>query len=401
MVEFADDIHSWKCKRVETLDLRSISLTLSLSGFALTAVLWAARRDGDAISGVDAWLMSAATMSAGLGLSALQGWVPEWAARVLGNTLLATAPMLAWQGARSFRGASSKLRAVIVVALATLLGNVILVYIWPSARLRVMLVSIIMAAACAAAGFEFLRQRQSHLVLAARFGGIPMLIFALMMTIRALDAFLRTEVQVTGALTPTPVNVATSLLGSVVLLCTIAGMVMSVTATRAEQIRELAYRDALTGALSRRGFYAALSRWPFTVSGAATVALLDANRFKLINDTLGHETGDRVLQALVRSCEKCLPTGSLIARFGGDEFVLMIPRSVDLTRVLTQIATAFVNESAVLMRGQDLPSPSIAFGSALIDHVTAEAFDRSLRLADAQMYAHKVQTRGDDRGVHP
>ena len=399
MVEFADDTDSWKCKHVEALDLRSMSLTLSLSGFSLTAVLWAARRDGDAIVGLNAWLMSAATMSAGLGLSALQGWVPEWASRVLGNTLLATAPMLAWQGARLFRGASSKINWVIAVALATLLCNVILVYLWPSARVRVVLVSSVMAMACAAAGIEFLRQRQAHLTLAARFGGIPMLVFALMMTIRALDTFLRTEAQVTGALTPTPVNVATNLLGSMVLLCTIAGMVMSVTATRVEQIRELAYRDALTGALSRRGFYAALSRWAGSVGDGATVALVDANRFKLINDTLGHETGDRVLQALVRSCEKCLPAGSLIARFGGDEFVLMMPPSIDATSVLQQIAGEFVQEGAMLTHGQNLPSPTIAFGSAVLDRVTAEAFDRSLRLADAQMYAHKVQTRGDDRAL--
>ena len=150
---------------MDTLDLRSISLTLSLSGFALTAVLWAARRDGDDIVGLNAWLASAALMSTGLGLSAMQGWVPEWAARVLGNTLLATAPMLAWQGARLFRGASSKMHWVIAVAVGTLLCNLILVYVWPSARIRVVLVSITMAAACAAAGIEFLRQRQAHLTL--------------------------------------------------------------------------------------------------------------------------------------------------------------------------------------------------------------------------------------------
>jgi hypothetical protein len=73
-------------------------------------------------------------MSTGLGLSAMQAWLPEWAARVLGNTLLATAPMLAWQGARLFRGASSKLHWVIAVAVVTLLSDVALVYVWPSAR---------------------------------------------------------------------------------------------------------------------------------------------------------------------------------------------------------------------------------------------------------------------------
>ena len=89
-------------------------------------------------------------------------------------------------------------------------------------------------------------------------GGVTMLAFALMMAIRAAEAWLRPEAQLLTGLVPTPVNVATYLFGSFGLLSAIAGMVMSVTATRAAQIRDLDYLDLLTSVLSRRGLYARL-----------------------------------------------------------------------------------------------------------------------------------------------
>jgi len=378
---------------VETLDLRSIGLTLSLSGFALTAVLWAARRDGGEIAGLDAWLLSAATMSAGLGFSALQGWTPEWSARVLGNTMLVAAPVFAWQGSREFRGIPTGYKAVVIAAVWTLVSGVILVYIWPSARLRIMMVSVTMALACAAAGMEFLRQRQSHLGLAARFGGVPLLVFALMMTIRAIDVFLRSEGEVTGALTPTTVNVATYLLGSIVLLCAIAGMVMSVSATRAAQIRDLAYRDLLTSALSRRGLYAALPIWTRQYAPGAVVAVLDINGFKQVNDALGHEKGDQVLQMLANACITTLPADSLVARFGGDEFVALIPGDSQTERILATLADTFVKQCSALLADAATVQSSVAIGHASLDGTREQDFEAALHAADAVMYARKGRVR--------
>lgn len=378
---------------METLDLRSIGLTLSLSGFALTGVLWAARRDGDEIAGHNTWIMSAGTMSAGLGLSALQGWIPEWAARVLGNTLLAAAPLLAWQGSRSFRGVPTRYRVVVTVTLWMLLSGIFFVYVVPSARIRILLASMTMAIACWMAGLDFLRQRVAYLGMASRFGGFPMLAFALMMTIRAVDAVVRPEEAFAGTLTPTPVNVASYLLGCVVLLCAIAGMVMSVTATRAAQIRALAYTDLLTAALSRRGLYAGLPQWARQHSPGATVAVLDINGFKSVNDELGHERGDQVLQTLASACTACLPAGSLIARFGGDEFVALIPKGAAVEQALDALAASFKTKCGELLTGSRTVLPTVAIGQARLNGSTAKEFDDALRIADAVMYAQKARQR--------
>ena len=391
MLEFVTGAELEQERRVETLDLRSIGLTLSLCGFALTAVLWAASRDGDRIAGIDAWLLSAATMSAGLGLSSLQGWIPDWASRVLGNTMLVAAPVLAWQGSRSFRGVPTGYQTAIAAVLWTLLSGIVFVYLWPSARMRIILASGTMAIACTLAGRDFLLQRRLHLGIASRFGGIPMLLFALMMTIRAVDAMVRPEDALRVVLSPTPVNVATYLLGCVVLLCAIAGMVMNVTATRAEQTRDLAYRDLLTSALSRRGLYAAFPLWARQYTPGAAVVVLDINGFKAVNDALGHEKGDQVLQSLANACSASLPAGALFARFGGDEFVALLPKTTPFEKTLLAMATSFHLQCADLLSGVKTPVPTVAIGYARLDGGSTTDFETALRAADALMYSRKVR----------
>ena len=340
------------------------------------------------------WVASAITMSAGLGLSALLGWAPEWAARMLGNTLLSVAPVLVWQGTRAFHGKPASYRPAIAVALWTLAWSVATMYMWPSARGRIIAASLTMALGCAAAGQEFLRTHESHLRLGARFGGWTMAAFAVMMLIRALDAWFRQETEFATLLSPSVVNVATYLIGSVVLLSAIAGMVMSVTATRAAQIRELAYRDMLTSVLSRRGLYARLPQWIKQKANNATILVLDANGFKLVNDMLGHEMGDKILQALASSCVRSLPSDALVARFGGDEFVALIAAGRnDAEAIIAKLAETFRDQCAILLGDTSAPLPTVAVGIAPLKGATSHDFAVALREADAAMYAQKMRQR--------
>ena len=378
---------------METLDLRSVGITLSVCGVALTAVLWAAQRDAKDIDGLNLWIASAITMSAGLGLSALLGWAPEWAARMLGNTLLSTAPVLVWQGARAFHGKPASCWPALAVAIWMLVWSAITLYVWPSAKWRIISASFTIALGCVLAGNEFLRTRERHLRLGARFGGVTLVAFGIVMTVRAIDAWLRPEAELQTALTATTVNVAAYLVGGVVLLSAIAGMVMSVTATRAAEIRDLAYRDLLTSVLSRRGLYAQLPAWLNQHGLGATVIVLDANGFKRVNDMLGHETGDRILQALALSCTRSLPSEALVARFGGDEFVALTPAHGNTDENLSAIAAAFRDQSATILGDTSAPLPTVAIGRAKLGGTTAHDFAAALREADAAMYEQKTLQR--------
>ncbi len=90
-----------------------------------------------------------------------------------------------------------------------------------------------------------------------------------------------------------------------------------------ERLHHLAHHDALTGLPNRVLFVERLKHALQRAEGrkrAVAVLFLDMDRFKIVNDTLGHEAGDRLLQAMAARLHACIREGDTVARFGGDEF---------------------------------------------------------------------------------
>jgi len=99
-------------------------------------------------------------------------------------------------------------------------------------------------------------------------------------------------------------------------------------ARRAERdVRQLAYQDALTGLPNRTYFMerlGAILADPRTAEGRSAILFLDLDRFKLVNDTMGHEVGDLLLKAAAERIVGCIRSDDLLARLGGDEFALIM-----------------------------------------------------------------------------
>jgi diguanylate cyclase (GGDEF)-like protein/PAS domain S-box-containing protein len=113
-----------------------------------------------------------------------------------------------------------------------------------------------------------------------------------------------------------------------------------------EQIKHIAYQDALTGLPNRRLFS---DRLQMAVAQAhrlgqrLAVLFLDLDRFKVINDSLGHTIGDQLLQAVAERLLASVREGDTVARLGGDEFTLIFPgmaRAVDVAKVADKILEA-------------------------------------------------------------
>jgi diguanylate cyclase (GGDEF)-like protein/PAS domain S-box-containing protein len=110
-----------------------------------------------------------------------------------------------------------------------------------------------------------------------------------------------------------------------------------------DQIKELAYHDALTGLPNRLLFNDRLSVAVAQAHRSASrlaILFLDLDRFKVINDSLGHSLGDRLLQQVSERLQAGVRQGDTVARLGGDEFILLLPgiaRAEDAAKVAEKI----------------------------------------------------------------
>ncbi len=140
------------------------------------------------------------------------------------------------------------------------------------------------------------------------------------------------------------------------------------------------FLDPVTDTYSRRYY----ETYRAHLEGMESIAIIDANRFKQVNDSFGHPAGDAVLREIARAIKDCIRKTDILIRYGGDEFLLLFPKMSEeiLERKMQEISAAVEN-----IRIADYPELrlSISIGGVTGVHPITEA----IRQADLRMYAQK------------
>jgi diguanylate cyclase (GGDEF)-like protein/PAS domain S-box-containing protein len=175
-----------------------------------------------------------------------------------------------------------------------------------------------------------------------------------------------------------------------------------------EKIEQLAFYDPLTNLPNRRLLMDRLNQAMYTsirTGEHGGVIFLDMDHFKLLNDTRGHDVGDMLLKQVATRLGSCVRDGDSIARFGGDEFVVLLEAlSVHEVEAAAQAKTVAINILDALGQAYDLgdttyrSSPSIGIVLFMEDH---ESIDDVIKKADVAMYQAKTAGRNTIRFFDP
>jgi diguanylate cyclase (GGDEF)-like protein len=296
-----------------------------------------------------------------------------------------------WSAARLFHGRKVLWVAQSAGAVLWLLGSLSSDFVqWGSGR--VILSCLIIASYTFLTAAELWRERRRSLLRRWPAIFVPMLHGAIFLFPIPLAALLPAQ---GGVLSLATGWVAVFALEMILYAVGTAFLVLVLAKERTVRIhRDAASMDSLTGALNRRGFFDAAERLIARAAARGefvSVLAFDLDHFKSINDRFGHAVGDETLRAFAATTAKHMRSGDIVGRLGGEEFVAIIPGTVN-----DGIAAAERVQVAFLIDGQTISGQRIG-ATVSIGVASAPALNLNLPAlmasADAALYRAKAAGR--------
>ncbi len=175
----------------------------------------------------------------------------------------------------------------------------------------------------------------------------------------------------------------------------VAGIIRDCTEEHLRNValKRAAERDQLTGLYNRASFDRRLAQAMQRVEvEPVTVALLDLDGFKDVNDTLGHLVGDRVLESVSEALKQRMAPGMFLARWGGDEFALLFPPAMTMAEVTRFLEGLLAEFSDLPPLGSAMLKLGATVGVARME--TTASSEEIMRRADLALYRGKEAGRG-------
>ncbi len=162
------------------------------------------------------------------------------------------------------------------------------------------------------------------------------------------------------------------------------------------RLKQLSITDSLTGIYNRRYFMENLEKEFIRCErygGMFSLVLMDIDHFKNINDTYGHILGDHALKDVCAVASKSLRSSDVLARFGGEEFVLLLPNTDTGGAAAIAERIRGLIEKHTVTWGKDSVKLTLSAGVSTFPHKDAQSPDSLMKLADKALYSAKSDGR--------
>lgn len=306
------------------------------------------------------------------------------------NTLLVAALMVQWHAVRLFAGRASALWPTAAVLLLVFAANLWLGSGEQAFLARAAIIAVLATATLSGVALTLRRRVIVHggearrLLQAIAMTGVALVPIRMAVLVLAPSSPLEDAAHFAGL----------TYIAVYPVLASFAFMMMHADRVHAD-LQRLATTDSLTGALNRRALEHLAGR---VLSEArrhrrpAALLMVDADHFKLVNDTYGHEAGDVVLCQLLQRIQQTLRLEDAVGRIGGEEFVVLLPGTpLDEAIQVAERIRLLVSGQNFIHEQEEIPL-TISIGVA--ERGPGEAsFERLLRRADDAMYAAKAAGR--------
>jgi diguanylate cyclase (GGDEF)-like protein/PAS domain S-box-containing protein len=168
--------------------------------------------------------------------------------------------------------------------------------------------------------------------------------------------------------------------------------------TMERELRHMADHDPLTGLLNRRGLETELERHVAHVNrygDRGALLVLDLDHFKAVNDTLGHEAGDRLIVNVATLLRSRLRSSDAVARLGGDEFAILLPdANAEVAQHVAEQIVADIHQNAVIEQGQSKRHVTVSIGVTMF---TQGQLNAEGVLVDADLAMYDAKEAGRDQ----
>ncbi|ANN76435.1 GGDEF domain-containing protein [Bordetella flabilis] len=363
-----------------------------MSGVVSVVVLGSLLRSE--VAGLYRWIAANIIIVVAMLILAVSGDAPGAASIVAASCLSAGAGFAVVQGCRLFFGlAPSRLYEVAAYG-AVVAGLVYWTYLAPNVNARIVLMSAFLAYVRLQVGWTVYTMRPPHRPrYSYQFVAVVAALGGMVHVARGLAVVLGWEHH-TRFLEPTTMNVAFLGMGIITLPCLSIGAVMLAYDRMAERMERLATIDELTGALVRREFMARAQAQLARADGAnapLSMAILDIDNFKAINDMHGHAAGDHALHYFSSIVSGEIRQGDTYGRLGGEEFAVLLPATskAEAVRLVNRLRLRVAGSVLPLARGEI----ACTFSAGVEQYRSGETLASLMARADAALYLAKAMGR--------